>query len=178
MACSTCKCTKKPCGCEDAPLTTGSPCAQDTPECPNPNPCAETFSSDCIIFTGDSILDTGFNYGDNLTVLMQKLSIWLTNPNCINPAFSCKSPVNFRTTNITTTTIKLAWDAVASATLYIVEYKLSTSNTWTLNAPLTPVANPTDTIGGLTSNTTYDIRVSATCPSGTCYSVTIQVKTI
>jgi len=89
----------------------------------------------------------------------------------------CKSVVGLHSTSIGSTTIDLAWFADASATSYVVEYKLSTATSWTLMAALTPVANPTETIGGLTPDTDYHIRINNICSGGSCYSVTIIVKT-
>lgn len=43
-----------PCGCNDTPLTTGSPCGQGV-DCTG-NPCAENFDSKCIYYRGDIIL--------------------------------------------------------------------------------------------------------------------------
>ena len=46
---------KKPCGCEDEALPSGTPCAEGTVDCPDPEPCAETFDARCIIYTGADI---------------------------------------------------------------------------------------------------------------------------
>lgn len=43
------------CGCETG-IPTPPPCAQGTPTCPDPDPCAETFDSQCIIYTGENIV--------------------------------------------------------------------------------------------------------------------------
>jgi len=43
-----------PCGCNDTPLTTGSPCGQGV-DCTG-NPCPENFDSKCIYYRGDIIL--------------------------------------------------------------------------------------------------------------------------
>lgn len=172
------KCKNGTCGCEDKGLTTNTPCAQDTPECPNPNPCSETFSDDCVYHTADTILDIDIKQGDNLTRILQKLVLTLTNPACIAPASACKSAINVHSTKITSTSVKLAWDNNPTAVNgYITEYKLSTSSTWTMNIPVAQSAYPIDTIGGLLADTEYDIRISSLCSAGTCYSVTIRVKT-
>lgn len=55
MSCQSCKCQTTPCGCEDQGLTTPPTCGQNTPQCPNPNPCAEIFDSNCIIYNGPDI---------------------------------------------------------------------------------------------------------------------------
>jgi hypothetical protein len=173
-------CKKKKCGCEDQGLTTPTPCIHDTFNCPNPDPCPETFSSCCVIFNRDTILDTGINNGDNLCTILQKISLWITNPNCANPNSTCQSPLGFYSSMVSPTTIKLNWSPVGAPGSYQVEYKKTTDMTWLQNPA---VANTvfTDTIGGLTPNTAYMIRVKAVCdandPPTQCYSVTILVTT-
>ena len=164
------------CGCEKA-LTTPPPCATGTPECPLPDPCPETFSADCIVYTGDSIVDLGINRGDRLSSVLQRIGLFLTNPGCIIPGSSCLAVLDLHSTNIGTSSIYLAWSAVDTATDYTVEYKEVGALSWTLNPTIALSANPTDMIGGLTSNTEYDIRVNAGCALGSCYSLTIRVKT-
>jgi hypothetical protein len=65
-----------PCGCEDEALTTPPPCGQGTPECPDPEPCAETFSSDCIIWGSSDLTCDGTvlaTSGDRLTTILQRI---------------------------------------------------------------------------------------------------------
>lgn len=178
MSNSPCK-TKK-CGCEDQGLRTPTPCIHDTFNCPNPDPCAETFSACCVTFDKDSIVDVGFNQGDSMCVILQKIALFLTNPNCVNPNADCKSVVGLGSMVISPTTIKLGWSPNGIPLNYQVEYKVATATTWIFNPT---VANTifTDTIGGLLPNTAYHIRVNSLCslvskPS-TCYSVTILVTT-
>lgn len=177
--CPTCNCKKKPCGCEDQGLTTNTPCAQDTPDCPNPDPCAETFSDQCVVHMPDGIVDIGIVAGERLNVTLQRLALILTNPGCIMPGSTCLSVLNLRSVKITSTTVKVAWnpsDTVDAG--YIVEYKEASAMSWTANPMVLPSTNPTDTIGGLLPDTEYDIRVSTLCTMGSCYSVTIRVKTV
>jgi len=175
---SNCKCKKKNCGCEKG-ITTNTPCVQNTPDCPNPEPCPETFSDECIMHTGDTIVDLDIKKGDRLSDILQKMTLLLTNNGCIIPGAICQSPIGLASTNIYTTSIKLAWDPTPNATTYQVEYKLAAAVTWTLNAPLAQATFPVDTIGGLLPNTEYHVRVRAICgiEPVTCTSVTILVKT-
>lgn len=177
---SIAKCThNEPCGCADKGLVTNPPCAQNTPECPNPDPCPETFSDQCIVHMGDTIVDLDIKKGDRLINIIQKLSLLITNPSCILPGAVCQSPVGLRSTSIYTTSIKLAWDPTPNATSYQVEYKTASALTWTLNPVVSQSSSPVDTIGNLTTNTEYHIRVRAICgiEPVTCPSVTISVKT-
>jgi len=177
---STSPCKTKKCGCEDKGLTTPTPCLHDTFECPNPDPCPETFSLCCTIFDKDTIVDVGFNKGDSMCAILQKIALWITNPLCMNPNAICKSVFNFFSMVISPTTIKLGWTPNGTPFSYQVEYKKATDVTWTQNVA---VANTVfmDTIGGLTPNTAYHIRVNSICndvdPPSQCYSVTILVTT-
>ena len=149
----TCK-TKK-CGCLDTGLTTPTPCVHDTPECPNPDPCSETFSDCCVIHSGDSIVDIDIPQGEPLCQTLQKLVLYITNPGCISSGAACQSALNFHSTLISPITIELAWDTVPTATSYIVEYREISALSWLLNPAVLPAAFPTDTIGGLLPNTSY-----------------------
>jgi hypothetical protein len=174
-------CKTKKCGCEDKGLHTPTPCIHDTFNCPNPDPCAETFSACCVIFNRDSILDTGFNNGDNLCTILQKISLWLTNPVCANPASACQSPLGLYSDTVSPTTITVKWAAAGGTPgSYQVEYKKSTDLAWSV-LPAVPNTQLIQGIGALTSNTTYMIRVKAICDAGpvdtACYSVTILVTT-
>ena len=83
---------------------------------------------------------------------------------------SAGTPTNLHTTNIAATTAKLNWNAVAGATQYTVEYKLSSAVTYTVFGTFTTKYK---TITGLMANTSYDWRVNADCsPMSTPISFT------
>lgn len=168
-------CRTKPCGCNDVALTTKSPCGH--PDCPDPEQCAETFSGECIVYTGDTIVDANIQYGDRFNEIVQKLVLMITNPTCIEPGSLCQSAIGLMSTSITSTAVNIKWTAVTGAVSYSVEYKTAASLTWTVIAGISPVAYPSQAIINLTPNTDYQIRVSTICESGSCYSLTIQVKT-
>jgi len=175
----SCKCKNKPCGCEDQALTTGPVCPQDAPACPRPDPCSETFSTECIVHIGDTIVDLDIRKGDRLDDILQKMVLLLTNNACILPGATCQSPVGLRSIAITNSSIKVEWDATPNATTYEVEYKLAAAVTWTSNPAVVQALYPQDTIGLLAANSEYHIRVRAICGVNptTCTSVTILVKT-
>jgi len=89
----------------------------------------------------------------------------------------CRSVLGVHSTSITANTISLAWLADQSSVSYQVEYKLATAASWLLNPAVSPATNPIDTIGGLTPNSDYYVRVNNICSGGACYSVTILVRT-
>ncbi len=57
------------------------------------------------------------------------------------------------------TEVDLSWDAVSGAAKYRVEYRLSTSSSWTTDDA--SVTGTSHTVDGLTCGTAYDFRVSA-----------------
>jgi hypothetical protein len=74
---------------------------------------------------------------------------------------TCNAPAGLAVSNVTANSATLAWTTAANTT-YNLEYKVSTSSTWTvvINA-ISP-----STVQGLAANTTYNWRVTANC-SGT-----------
>jgi len=172
---STCK--TKPCSCLDTGLTTNSPCAQNTPDCPNPELCPETFSGECIVYTGDTILDANIQYGDRFNEIVQKLVLMILNPTCIDPSSTCLSALGVMSTSITSTSATIKWNTVSTAVTYTLEYKLSTAMSWTLVAGIPQTAYPEQIITGLVPNSYYDIRINSICGGGSCYSLTIVILT-
>lgn len=172
----SCTCTT-PCGCEDRPKEICSPCV--TPPCVNGDTCPETFSAACVVYTGDTVLDSSgnvlINKGDRMDKLIQRVFLMATNSGCAYPTAPCQSVIGVQSGVITAATIALSWQSVVVATSYQVEYKVAGASSWTLN-PAVTVTN--DLIGNLTANTIYNIRVKAICSSGSCESLTIQVKTL
>lgn len=70
-------CKKTPCdGCDDSALSTNPPCPGNEVDCPDPNPCPESFDMQCIIYTGDDIScgeEVIASSGDRLTDVLQAL---------------------------------------------------------------------------------------------------------
>lgn len=93
----------------------------------------------------------------------------------------CPHPINLRETGKSFTTIDLAWDAVSGVTSVTLEWKESTSGTWT---EITGVTGNSYTLDNLTDNTQYDIRIKAICDENlnfepeSVFSEPIQVTTV
>lgn len=170
------QCKSKPCGCADTGLTTPTPCIHDSPDCPFPNPCAETFSDCCVIHNGPTIVDSGIMNGDSLCNVMQILTLLATNPTCMQDGGTCRSPLALTPGTVTPVSIPVTWTCPIVPTNFQVEYKLTTSLTWLVN-PMVAGTVLTDIVGGLLPNNYYHIRVSALCGASSCYSVTIIVQT-
>ncbi len=165
------------CGCGDMVLTTPPSCCAGIPACPNRDPCPETFSAQCLVYTGDTIANLNIQQGDRVSDIIQRLASLIINPGCAYPTSPCQSVVSFYSTYISATTIKLKWGAVSVATSYQVEYRLTTSPTWILNAAVAVSPTPVDIIGGLLPNSTYFVRVNTFCAAGNCYSMVLQITT-
>lgn len=159
------------CGCGDNVYTTNNTC--NSIECETPEKCPETFSSDCLLFMGDTIANLEIKKGTPMTTVLDQILLAIINPNCAYPTSPCRAVFGLLSSKITSTTIKLGWEALDPVpTSYEVEYREVTSGTWLQNGAIT---TNTNTIGGLTPNTDYVVRVKTTCGSNTCYSL---VKTI
>lgn len=168
-----CSCAT-PCGCGDLPFRVCAPCTP--PICGNGDPCPETFSAACVVYTGDTIADLGIMKGQRLDSVIQLFALLATNPGCAYPTAPCQSVLGLQSTTLTATTIALKWLPAATAISYQVEYRATTSAPWLLNPVVAQSANPIDLIGGLTPATSYYIRVKTIC-STTCESLTILVTT-
>lgn len=88
---------------------------------------------------------------------------------------SCGTPASVASTGVTQNAAIVSWNAVSGATQYTLRYRVAGTSSWTT------VNNGTQTsytISGLSSNTTYQVQVSATCASGTSpYSASINFTT-
>ena len=79
-------------------------------------------------------------------------------------------PVDFRSTDQTSHSVTLSWNAQSNLTGYTLEYKKSTDSTWTTWTPA-PETNATGaTITDLVANTTYNFQLTATNTGGSASS--------
>ncbi len=87
----------------------------------------------------------------------------------------CGDPTGLASSAITTTSATVGWTAVAGALNYTVDYKLTTSATWTTVAAATTATSVN--IAGLAQGTLYDWRVRATCTGGSGNYIAAQFTT-
>jgi hypothetical protein len=82
--CSNCNNCKDECSCIPKGVTTPNYCISDTPLCPEPAPCSETFNSACIVYTGagDTCLQIspGQSVQDVIGALIDYLSVLCDDP--------------------------------------------------------------------------------------------------
>ena len=75
---------------------------------------------------------------------------------------TCSAPTGLTNSTVGTTTATVSWAAVSGASNYTVQYKLSTSTTWTSVSTASTSYNFT----GLTASQTYNWQVRTNCSSG------------
>lgn len=92
---------------------------------------------------------------------------------CVPPV--CGNPTGLNASAITNTSATVGWTAVSGALSYDVDYKLTTSATWTNAA--TATTSTSVNIAGLTQGTVYDWRVRATCAAGSGTYIAAQFTT-
>jgi hypothetical protein len=95
------------------------------------------------------------------------------NLNCGTP--TCGDPTGLTSSPIDNNNETVSWLAVANAISYDVDYKLTSSATWTNAA--TATASTSVNIGLLTQGTTYDWRVRANCSTVSGNYVAAQFTT-
>ena len=93
----------------------------------------------------------------------------------ISGAAACGDPSGLSSSAISTNSASLSWAAVSGAISYAVDYKLSTSATWTSFA--TAQTTTSASLTGLTQSSLYDWRVRATCSNGSGNYVSAQFTT-
>jgi hypothetical protein len=74
----------------------------------------------------------------------------------------CGIPVGLNVTIVTANSATFSWTPVTGATLYHLQYKTTSSNTWSV----TSTNLPSITVSGLSSGTAYNCAVEAVCSSG------------
>jgi hypothetical protein len=81
----------------------------------------------------------------------------------LTPSASCGAPASLASSSITATAATVSWAAVSGAISYDVDYKLSTSSTWTNAA--TATTSTSVSLSGLSASSGYDWRVRTNCAS-------------
>jgi hypothetical protein len=84
---------------------------------------------------------------------------------------SCGTPASVTSSAITTSSATINWGAVVNATSYDLQYKVSSSSTFTLISGLTGTSH---NLTGLTESTSYDYQVRANCAGGNGSFSTLQ----
>nr|MBA4140042.1 fibronectin type III domain-containing protein [Segetibacter sp.] len=87
----------------------------------------------------------------------------------------CGAPSGLTSSAVTTSGATVSWSAVSGAASYDVDYKLTSSGTWTNAA--TATTSTSVAISGLASSSVYDWRVRTNCSSGSSGYTAAQFTT-
>jgi len=148
------------CGCNDSVLHIPPSCTPN-PNCPVPNPCPEEFSTDCIIYTGPTLLCEGevegtleeqIINGTTMAEMVQLLVSFTCTGNFSSGRF------NLRQTVLTNNSVALTWDNFFYDTSFEVYVKLSSAPIVSFVLAGTVTVNYT-TITSLLPATSYDFYV-------------------
>jgi hypothetical protein len=93
----------------------------------------------------------------------------------ITAGSGCGAPAGLASSAITTTSATVSWTAVSGAVSYDVDYKLTSTSTWTNAATATTATSVA--ISGLTASTVYDWRVRTNCASASSAYTAAQFTT-
>jgi hypothetical protein len=105
------------------------------------------------------LTSTGINFNNGFGQLPgDKIRSAVLNASCL--ASSGTAPAGLTTSNITSGSADLNWVGVTGATQYNVEYKLSSSTSWTFAGS---TSNTSITVNGLNANSVYQWHVSSDC---------------
>ncbi len=156
-------CKKKTCGCLDTGLTTPTPCAHDTLECPVLDPCSETFSDCCVVHDGDGIAEFNIQTGDRLCDILQKIALAYT-PGAPGTGISSivdngDGTFTIFLTNGTSTTIPIPGSAVPNDAWITLDQDDMTLIT-TASTATTPTRIPTGRCRPMTSRPTRRLPIS------------------
>ena len=105
---------KVPCGCGDTPLNTPTPCI---PNVCVEEQCSETFSANCVIYTGVTDTCTGTENGMSVTEVIEQLN------SVIKPLICLTCPTAYIPANGaigSSLTPTLSWNPIADATGYTI----------------------------------------------------------
>jgi hypothetical protein len=100
----------------------------------------------------------------NASISTSRASL-LSSLGCVPPSggTTCGTPSALAASSVTTSSATLSWGAVSGASSYNVQFKPTSSTTWTTGTTTTTSAQAT----GLTANTQYEFQVQAVCGSAT-----------
>jgi len=132
------------------------------------------FTAGILDILGDEV-DIDVPEGASLEQAFQMMAISFVDPTCLEGP--CFASFHIYPIFVTITTITVTWAPSSSALTYQVEYKEESSVTWIPLAAQLATAPTQAVISGLTTGTTYTIRVNSICEAGNCYSATITVTT-
>ncbi len=110
-----------------------------------------------------------------LTVCSGGSSAYATAVSFTTSTAACGVPQNLAASSITASSASISWSAVSGAVSYTLQWKPTSSSTWTTQSSLTTT---TYALSGLTAGTNYDVHVLTACAgSSSAYSGTVSFAT-
>lgn len=123
--CANCNNCKDECSCIPTGVTTPNYCISDTPPCPEPAPCTETFDSQCVIYTGDGNeclnIESGQTVEEILDILAEKLEPFIC-LNCTYATIPANNAVEVELNQV------ISWSPVLNAVEYDVYFSTNQTN--------------------------------------------------
>lgn len=117
--CGNCDCD---CDCVPNGLTTPNYCPSDLPPCSEPSPCNETFDSNCVIYTGESISCFSIETGNSVEQVITNITSLLQPLLCLNCTI-----INIPANDALQVSVDqiISWNIVPGATSYDVYFGTS-----------------------------------------------------
>ncbi len=89
---------------------------------------------------------------------------------------TCAVPAGLGSSNVTASAATVSWGAASGAVTYNLQYKLSTSSTWTT---VSGIAGTSSNLSGLAASTTYNYQVQTVCSgASSAYSSAASFTTL
>lgn len=168
MACANC-------GCKDSALNTNVSYQLGTEACPAGEACDQFLASECVVYSGDDLVDFPLKDGERVEVTLKKLIMYHLDSAALFGSNGIHAPYNVESYKITDTTIQIEWDAVANVTDYTVSIAPGSTGVYT---DVTAANNETKhTFINLAPSTTYYIKVTANGIAVNYSSLVISVTT-
>jgi len=124
-------------------------------------PIAGTFNTTSYNLSG---LSASSNYNWRVKTNCASGSSGFTSASFNSATLVCNSPSGLTANSITNNSVNLSWSSVSGAIGYTLEYKLSTSSTWTSIPGL--VNSTSYTLTNLTASSLYNWQVKTNCSAG------------
>lgn len=143
---------------------------------PGPAPTnGGTIMSYCHLTSYGINFNNGFGVQPGNKIRSRIAAVNCLGTSCGGGGGTCPAPTGLNASNITQTSATISWSAVSGASSYKLEYKLASSNIWTVITTSSTSYNLT----GLTLGTTYNARVLAVCSAqNSAYSTTLTFSTL
>lgn len=159
--------------------TCGNDLVSDTPPAQTSNFGCPTFPHNLGVCSGNTTGEMTMNFMDytddacmymftaGQKARMQALFVTggarvglVTSLGCTPPSTACGTPTGLGVSSVTSVSAVLGWTAVSGATSYNVQWKSSSTPTWSAN-----ISTNTNsyTLSGLSASASYDFRVQAVC---------------